>query len=124
MSGEKSCIFYLSPHKSLDKIFKEYGVEDKVNPNVVEEWADVAGKVWLQSGGIERKAVERLAEEAVKLGKSLGVTEERLPAFVKDIVRTTLFYLQAAEIIGDVVEEIEKKEDNNTELEHHLGREK
>ena len=103
MSGGKPCIFYLSPHKSLDKIFEEYGVEDKVSSAVVEEWADIAGKVWLQSGGIERKAVERLAEEAVKLGKSLGVAEERLPGFAKDIVRTTVFYIRAVEIIGEML---------------------
>jgi len=105
-------IFYLSPHKGFDEIFKEYGVEDKVSPDVledmVEEWADVAGKIWLQSSGIEEKAVERLAEEAVKFGKSLGVAEGRLPAFAKDIVRTTLFYLQAVEIIGEIVGKVEE----------------
>ena len=110
MSG----IFYLSPHKGFDEIFKEYGVEDRVSPDVledvVEKWADVAGEVWLQSGGIEEKVVERLAEEAVKLGKSLGVVEERLPAFAKDVVRTTLFYLRAVEIIGEIIGEVEEDE--------------
>jgi len=110
MSGEKHCVFYLKPHKSLEQIFREYGVEGRVSPGVlegmVEKWADVAGEVWLQSGGVEEKVAERLAEEAVKFGKSLGVSEERLPAFAKDIVRTTLFYIRAVEMIGEIIGEV------------------
>ena len=108
MSGEKSRIFYLSPHKGFDRIFREYGVEGRVTPDVLERWAGIASGIWLQLREFEENALERLIEEAAKLGKSLGVAEERLPAFTKDIIRTTLFYLRAAEIIGEITEEDEE----------------
>ena len=86
-------MFFLHPHKTFDKIFEEYGVMDKVTPGLLEKWGETVANIFLQTES-DHERLELLVHESLKLGRRLGVVEERLPAFVEDIVRTSLFYLR------------------------------
>ena len=97
--SEKARIYYLRPRKTFDEIFEEYGVMDRVNTEMMREWGNVVGEVWAH-----------LVEEAEKLGRRLGVAEEKLTEFVEDVLKTSLFYLLAFEAIERMeVEEAEEK---------------
>ena len=100
----EGAMFYLRPHKSFDEIFEEYGVEDKVTPDMLDEWADTAAEIFLNTDN-EDECIKRLIPEARQFGRRIGVAEEKLPAFIKDIVRTTLFYLQSLIIIKKMLEQ-------------------
>jgi len=97
-------IFYLKPHRSFDSIFKEYGVEEKVTPEMLDEWTNIVTDTFLETKD-EDKCIKRLIPEARKFGRRLGVSEEKLSAFTKDMVRTSLFYLQAVIIINNIIKQ-------------------
>ena len=101
---EKSYMFFLHPHKNFDRIFEEYGVEDKVTPDMLDEWADTATEIFLNADN-EDECIKRLIPEARQFGRRIGVAEEKLSAFTKDIIRTTLFYLQSLIIIKKMLEQ-------------------
>lgn len=85
--------FIIKPHKNLEKIFKEH----RVNPTK-EQLYEFADKF---AGAVIEKAVDVTHE----FGKEIGVKDEELMDFVRDVVRTMLFYLGAIHMIDRILGE-------------------
>ena len=96
--SERIRIYHLRPQKTFDEIFKEYGVIDKVTPEILKEWGEAVAENWLQI----KEIAEHLIGETEKLGRTLGVAEKKLPEFIRDVLKTSFYHLLALEIIETI----------------------
>jgi len=85
----------LQPHKSLDRIEKEYGI--KFEDRELEELADATVKA------IREMKITPLAEKAEEIGKRKGLSGKELENFVADVTRTCMFYNLSLQLINNIL---------------------
>jgi len=103
-----SKIFIVKPHKSLDQIQKEYGV--KFSKKLLNLLAELVAKSMKYENGVRYVCMGCLA-----VAEKLGVSEDKIEDFAKDLAKTIIFYYRSVKIIGEIIkfEQTEMKKDDS-----------